>query len=95
MFLRFRCAICISSLLSIVCVFLLCNLELMLLKPQYTSTSEPKVNLKADPVRKLITERVPVRLLYSPLLRICSNEITCWDSSVSIAICIWNILVGI
>lgn len=35
-------------------------LELMLLKPQYTSTSELKLKLKADSVRKLISERVPV-----------------------------------
>ncbi|XP_075111294.1 uncharacterized protein At3g06530 isoform X2 [Nicotiana tabacum] len=60
-------------------------LELMLLKPQYTSTAEPKLKLKADSVRKLITERVPVRLLLSPLLRIYSDAITCGDSSVSIA----------
>lgn len=35
-------------------------LELLLLKPQYTSTSELKLKLKSDSVRKLITERVPV-----------------------------------
>lgn len=39
-------------------------LELMLLKPQYTSTSELKLKLKADYVRKLITERVPVSFIY-------------------------------
>lgn len=60
-------------------------LELMLLKPQYTSTSELKLKLKADSVRKIITERVPVRLLLSPLLRAYSDAITCGDSSVSIA----------
>lgn len=60
-------------------------LELMLLKPQYTSMSELKLKLKADSVRKLITERVPVRLLLSPLLRVYSDAITCGDSSVSIA----------
>ncbi|XP_059305011.1 uncharacterized protein At3g06530 isoform X3 [Lycium ferocissimum] len=60
-------------------------LELMLLKPQYTSTSELKLKLKADSVRKLITERVPVRLLLSPLLRAYSDAILFGDSSVSIA----------
>nr|XP_010318175.1 uncharacterized protein At3g06530 isoform X1 [Solanum lycopersicum] len=60
-------------------------LELMLLKPQYTSTSELKLKLKADSVRKLISERVPVRLLLSPLLRVYSDAITCGDSSVSVA----------
>ncbi|KAG5616550.1 hypothetical protein H5410_016374 [Solanum commersonii] len=60
-------------------------LELMLLKPQYTSTSELKLKLKADSVRKLIAERVPVRLLLSPLLRVYSDAITCGDSSVSVA----------
>ncbi|MCD7468760.1 hypothetical protein HAX54_007198 [Datura stramonium] len=60
-------------------------LELMLLKPQYTSTSELKLKLKADSVRKLLAERVPVRLLLSPLLRAYSDAITCGDSSVSIA----------
>lgn len=38
-------------------------LELMLLKPQYTSMSELKLKLKADSVRKLITERVPVSFI--------------------------------
>uniref|UniRef100_A0A0V0J264 Putative ovule protein n=1 Tax=Solanum chacoense TaxID=4108 RepID=A0A0V0J264_SOLCH len=60
-------------------------LELMLLKPQYTYTSELKLKLKADSVRKLIAERVPVRLLLSPLLRVYSDAITCGDSSVSVA----------
>ncbi|KAK6794238.1 hypothetical protein RDI58_007691 [Solanum bulbocastanum] len=60
-------------------------LELMLLKPQYTSTSELKLKLKADSVRKLIAERVPVRLLLSPLLRVYSDAITCGDSIVSVA----------
>ncbi|KAM3340540.1 putative protein isoform X3 [Capsicum galapagoense] len=60
-------------------------LELLLLKPQYTSTSELKLKLKSDSVRKLITERVPVRLLLSPLLRAYSDAIMCGDSSVSIA----------
>ncbi|XP_060203329.1 uncharacterized protein At3g06530 isoform X3 [Lycium barbarum] len=60
-------------------------LELMLLKPQYTSKSELKLKLKADSVRKLITERVPVRLLLSPLLRAYSDAILFGDSSVSIA----------
>ncbi|KAI3712588.1 hypothetical protein L1987_71147 [Smallanthus sonchifolius] len=59
-------------------------LELLILRPQYANNSSSKLKLKADAVRKLITEKVPVRLLVPPLLKIYSEAIKYGDSSLSI-----------
>lgn len=42
-------------------------LELMVLNPKYVSESDPKVKVKADIVRRLITEKIPVSSLSSLL----------------------------
>ncbi|KAK1419459.1 hypothetical protein QVD17_28628 [Tagetes erecta] len=59
-------------------------LELIILRPQYANNSSSKLKLKADAVRKLITEKVPVRLLLPPLLKIYSEALNIGDSSLSI-----------
>ncbi|XP_076945325.1 uncharacterized protein At3g06530-like [Bidens hawaiensis] len=59
-------------------------LELLILRPQYANDSSSKLKLKADAVRKLVTEKVPVRLLLPPLLKIYSEAIKFGDSSLSI-----------
>ncbi|KAL8224035.1 hypothetical protein R6Q57_019510 [Mikania cordata] len=59
-------------------------LELVILRPQYANDSSSKLKLKADAVRKLITEKVPVRLLLPPFLKIYSESIKFGDSSLSI-----------
>ncbi|CAL5366770.1 unnamed protein product [Camellia sinensis] len=60
-------------------------LKLVVLHPKYASGSDPKLKFKADVVRKLITEKVPVRLLLPPLLSIYSKATEYGDSSLSIA----------
>ncbi|XP_076957841.1 uncharacterized protein At3g06530-like [Bidens hawaiensis] len=59
-------------------------LELLILRPQYANGSSSKLKLKADAIRKLVTEKVPVRLLLPPLLKIYSEAIKFGDSSLSI-----------
>ncbi|XP_071732709.1 uncharacterized protein At3g06530 isoform X2 [Rutidosis leptorrhynchoides] len=59
-------------------------LELVILSPQYANKPSLKLNLKADAVRKLITEKVPVRLSLPPLLKIYSEAINFGDSGISI-----------
>nr|GMD68865.1 uncharacterized protein At3g06530 isoform X1 [Ipomoea batatas] len=59
-------------------------LELLVLCPQYTSTTEEKLKLKADDIRRLIARKVPVRLSLPPLLEIYSNAISYGDCSLSI-----------
>ncbi|RAL52010.1 hypothetical protein DM860_016508 [Cuscuta australis] len=60
-------------------------LELLVLCPQYTSTSDVQLKLKADDIRKLIASKVPVRLSLSPLLTIYPDAIRCGECSLSIA----------
>lgn len=60
-------------------------LKLMVLNPMYATGSDSKSESKADKIRKLITEKVPVRLLLPPLLSIYSEALKAGDSSVSIA----------
>ncbi|XP_022872922.1 uncharacterized protein At3g06530 isoform X3 [Olea europaea var. sylvestris] len=59
-------------------------LGLIVLHPLYVSTTEPKLKLKADVVRKLITDRIPVRLLLPPVLGIYSDAAKSGESSLSI-----------
>lgn len=58
-------------------------LELVVLHPDFTKIGDQKFKLKADVVRKLIVEKVPVRLLLSPLLSIYSEAMKSGDSSLS------------
>ncbi|KAI8564501.1 hypothetical protein RHMOL_Rhmol03G0186500 [Rhododendron molle] len=60
-------------------------LKLMVLHPKFLPGSDPKLKSKADVVRKLITEKITVRLLLPPLLSLYSDAIKSGDSSLSIA----------
>ncbi|KAE9465054.1 hypothetical protein C3L33_03055, partial [Rhododendron williamsianum] len=60
-------------------------LKLMVLHPKFLPGSDPKLKSKADVVRKLITEKITVRLLLPPLLSLYSEAIKSGDSSLSIA----------
>ncbi|KAL6980906.1 hypothetical protein U1Q18_022542 [Sarracenia purpurea var. burkii] len=60
-------------------------LKLLVLHPKFAPESDTKLKLKADVIRKLITEKIPVRLSLPPLLSIYSEAMNSGDSSVSIA----------
>ncbi|XP_021285623.1 uncharacterized protein At3g06530 isoform X2 [Herrania umbratica] len=60
-------------------------IELMVLNPAYVSGSDPKLKLKADLVRKLLTDKIPVRLTLQPLLKTYSGVVKSGDSSLVIA----------
>ncbi|KAF5456237.1 hypothetical protein F2P56_025738 [Juglans regia] len=59
-------------------------MEILVLRPEYISGSDPKLKLKADVVRKLLTEKIPVRLVLPPLLKIYSKAVQSGDSSLAI-----------
>ncbi|KAK6117849.1 hypothetical protein DH2020_048412 [Rehmannia glutinosa] len=59
-------------------------LRLVVLHPLSFTSSAPKLKLKADVVRKLITEKIPVRLLLPPVLSMYSDAIKAGESSLSI-----------
>ncbi|XP_021654039.2 uncharacterized protein At3g06530 isoform X1 [Hevea brasiliensis] len=57
---------------------------LMVLGPEYTTESKPKLKSKADVIRRLLTEKIPVRLALPPLLKIYSDAVVSGDPSVAI-----------
>ncbi|KAL0382271.1 UNVERIFIED_CONTAM: hypothetical protein Scaly_0514400 [Sesamum calycinum] len=59
-------------------------LRLIVLHPLSFSPLELNLKLKADIVRKLITEKIPVRLLLPPVLSMYSDAIKSGESSLSI-----------
>lgn len=55
-------------------------LELVVLHPEYANISDPKLKLKADVVRKLITEKIPVSFIktnYTPSIQKGESYFTC------------------
>lgn len=69
-------------------------IEILVLHPEYVSGTDLKLKLKADVVRKLLTEKIPVRLALPPLLEIYSSAVQCGDSSLAIAFEMLANLVG-
>ncbi|KAG8390231.1 hypothetical protein BUALT_Bualt01G0062300 [Buddleja alternifolia] len=69
-------------------------LRLVVLHPLSLSTSELKLKIKADVVRKLITEKIPVRLLLPPVLSMYSDAIESGESSLSTVFEMLGNLVG-
>ncbi|GAV79488.1 LOW QUALITY PROTEIN: BP28CT domain-containing protein/U3snoRNP10 domain-containing protein [Cephalotus follicularis] len=59
-------------------------LRLMVLRPEYVSGAYLKLKLKADVVRRLISDKVPVRLAFPPLLKIYPSAVDSGDSSLGI-----------
>ncbi|KAF3954304.1 hypothetical protein CMV_020329 [Castanea mollissima] len=60
-------------------------MKILVLHPEYLSEADLKLKLKADVVRKLLTEKIPVRLALPPLLKIYSSAVQSGDSSLAIA----------
>ncbi|XP_062092226.1 uncharacterized protein At3g06530 [Humulus lupulus] len=59
-------------------------ITVIVLNHDYASGSDQKVKLQADTVRRLITEKIPVRLALPPLLKIYSNAVSSGDSSLTV-----------
>ncbi|XVE56436.1 hypothetical protein DITRI_Ditri04bG0009000 [Diplodiscus trichospermus] len=60
-------------------------IELVVLHPAYVSGSDLKLKTRADLVRKLLTDKIPVRLTLQPLLKVYSGAVKSGDSSLVIA----------
>ncbi|KAJ4759194.1 U3 small nucleolar RNA-associated protein 10 [Rhynchospora pubera] len=58
-------------------------LDLVLLHPEFIQ-GDLKLNLKAAEVRKLLTEKIPVRLLLQPLLQVYTSAKECGETSLSL-----------
>ncbi|XP_038896984.1 uncharacterized protein At3g06530 [Benincasa hispida] len=69
-------------------------LELLVLHPNLVWGSDLKLKLKADSIRKLLTEKIPVRLVLPPLLKFFTRAVESGDSSVIITFDLLANIVG-
>ncbi|XP_051122807.1 uncharacterized protein At3g06530 [Andrographis paniculata] len=69
-------------------------LRLVVLHPHLSYSPEPKLKTKAESVRKLITEKIPVRLLLPPVLSMYIDAIKFGESSLSIVFEMLSNMVG-
>nr|CAH67614.1 OSIGBa0106P14.4 [Oryza sativa] len=69
-------------------------LDLVVLHPECASRNDEKLDAKAADVRKLLTDKVPVRLMLSPLLNLYNGAIKCGEASLSLAFEMLSTLVG-
>ncbi|KAF8093273.1 hypothetical protein N665_0385s0021 [Sinapis alba] len=60
-------------------------IRLMVLHPEYVSDFDKNLKSKANTIRRLLTEKIPVRLTLQPLLRIYDEAVTSGDASLVIA----------
>ncbi|CAL5015590.1 unnamed protein product [Urochloa decumbens] len=59
-------------------------LDLVVLHPECSARMDTKLDAKAADVRKLLTEKVPVRLILPPLLDLYSAATNCGEASISL-----------
>ncbi|KAL6651157.1 hypothetical protein ACP70R_010082 [Stipagrostis hirtigluma subsp. patula] len=69
-------------------------LDLVVLHPECGAHMDSKLDAKAEDVRKLLTEKVPVRLILPPLLNLHSTAAKCGEASLSLAFHMLASLVG-
>ncbi|RZC48060.1 hypothetical protein C5167_040997 [Papaver somniferum] len=69
-------------------------IELMVLHPEYASGSDIKLKAKADTVRRLVCEKVPVRLTVAPLLKVYREAVQSGESSLSVTFGMLSNLIG-
>ncbi|KAF5743615.1 hypothetical protein HS088_TW08G00200 [Tripterygium wilfordii] len=60
-------------------------IDLLVLSPEYTSGPDSKLKLKADTLRKILTDKITARLALPPLFKIQSRAVESGDSSMTIA----------
>ncbi|ONK73498.1 uncharacterized protein A4U43_C04F32240 [Asparagus officinalis] len=70
-------------------------LDLILLHPEYAQDSDAKLNSKAATVRKLLTEKIPVRLMLTPLLKMYSSALKCGESSLCLVFEMLASIIGV
>ncbi|KAL5671139.1 hypothetical protein ACJX0J_015445, partial [Zea mays] len=69
-------------------------LDLVVLHPECSTQMHAKLDAKAARVRELLTVKVPVRLILSPLLNLYSLTANCGDASLTLAFSMLASLVG-
>ncbi|XP_062226340.1 uncharacterized protein At3g06530 isoform X2 [Phragmites australis] len=69
-------------------------LDLVVLHPECSAHMDAKLDAKAADVRKLLTEKVPVRLILPPLLNLYSIAVKCGEASLSLAFQMLASLIG-
>ncbi|KAJ0970550.1 hypothetical protein J5N97_018509 [Dioscorea zingiberensis] len=59
-------------------------LDIMVLHPEYALDSDTKIKSNASTVRKLLTEKIPVRVMLTPLLKIYASALKCGEFSLTL-----------
>ncbi|XP_073001076.1 uncharacterized protein At3g06530 isoform X2 [Typha latifolia] len=70
-------------------------LDLVVLHPEYASESDTKIKFRAANVRKLLTEKIPVRLMLPPLIQIYPDATKSGESSLSLTFEMLASLIGV
>ncbi|XP_073105944.1 uncharacterized protein At3g06530-like [Elaeis guineensis] len=69
-------------------------LDLLVLHPEYASELDMKMKLKAATVRKLLSEKIPARLMLTPLLQIFSSSLIRGESSLCLVFEMLSSMIG-
>ncbi|KAK4256456.1 hypothetical protein QN277_009316 [Acacia crassicarpa] len=69
-------------------------IDLLVLHPEYISGMDAKVESRANGLRKLLAERIPVRLALPPLLKVYPASINAGDKSLEIMFDMLATLIG-
>nr|XP_010919682.1 uncharacterized protein At3g06530 [Elaeis guineensis] len=69
-------------------------LDLLVLHPEYASELDMKMKLKAATVRKLLSEKIPARLMLTPLLQIYSSSLKCGELSLCLVFEMLSSMIG-
>lgn len=69
-------------------------LELLVLYPEYVSGMDAKVESRAHGVRKLLAEKIPVRLALPPLLKLYPSAVEAGDKSLTIVFDMLATIIG-
>ncbi|KAK8944415.1 hypothetical protein KSP39_PZI007998 [Platanthera zijinensis] len=70
-------------------------LDIVILHPEYVSDVQAKIKTRASAVRKLLTQKVPVRLILPALLTLKKTALRCGDYSFSVVFEMLQNLIGV
>ncbi|KAK1262699.1 hypothetical protein QJS04_geneDACA018413 [Acorus gramineus] len=59
-------------------------IHLMVVHSEYASETDLKIKSKAVVIRKLVAEKIPVRLILPPLMKIYHEAVACGESSIAL-----------
>lgn len=74
----------VSNLAEFLSPYIDAILDLVILHPDYVLTSDVKIKVRAATIRNLLTEKISVRLLLAPLLKLYPSSLKCGELCLSL-----------